>query len=490
MTVARRSAVSRSAVTGALAMSLSLTAAGLSGGSAAHAASGGVWTRLTSGSGLSLSAEPGVVRVGARLLVAWPQSPDTSTTSLHTRLLGPTGLPTGPQTTALTWSSISSDPAAFLLGGVPTIAFGGLRSLDSTDPYNGPMSYVQAADATSVTSWSLGAGSLTQSRYAYGDYGIGAVDDGSGSPVVAVAAASTDHVTVHHGIDPAVPAAAPDTVTPGTGEAQGVSAARDQVSDIVYAAWYSGAAGASQGVHAGQIWPAIGTPQKGPLSSVLYSGDPASVNPGQNVAIAGRVGGGVWAAYASGYPSPHKLVLWHVGTSHTVTLTRPGSIQYVGVSAAPGGRLWVWWVEGGTVFATRTNPTQTAFGVVRAAPGPSGASPTRTAGDGTLGFLDVVVNATPSSVAALYSTRILEALTVRVTPASVTATKGGAVVVTVTDAGVAVPGASVRLGAVTKKTDSHGRASFVIANKAKKSTLVATVTAAGFVAGRAILRVR
>ncbi len=30
-------------------------------------------------------------------------------------------------------------------------------------------------------------------------------------------------------------------------------------------------------------------------------------------------------------------------------LPRSGAIQYVGLSAAPGGRLWVWWVEGNAV---------------------------------------------------------------------------------------------------------------------------------------------
>ena len=97
---------------------------------------------------------------------------------------------------------------------MPTIAFGGLRSLDSTDPYGGQMSFVQAADATS---WTLGTGSLTFSRSAYGDYGLGAIDDGTGQPLTVGAYASTDHVTVHHGIDPSVPGTLPDTTLPGTG---------------------------------------------------------------------------------------------------------------------------------------------------------------------------------------------------------------------------------------------------------------------------------
>lgn len=470
-----------------LAAALLLTASAVTGSlgsGAASAAAGGRWTQLSTGAGVGISNAPDAARIGGNLLVVWMQASGPNNSSLKTRVVGGNALPVGPESTALTWTSISSDPAALLLGGVPTVVFGGLRSLDSTDVRNGPLSFVQASDAAS---WALAPGSMSQTRYAYGDYGIGAVDDGTGQPLVALAAASTDHVTVHHGVDPSVPATAPDTYGDATGEAQAVSLARDSASGAAYALWYSGSSGAMNGIHAQQVWPQSAPQQAAPLSSVPYAGEPTSVNPGQNVAVAGRVGGGVWAAYGSGYPSPHRLVLWRVGSSQRLVLTRPGSIQYVGISAAPGGRMWVWWVEGNRVFATRTNPSVTAAGVVRAVTAPGGASPTRTTGDGALGPLDVVVNAQPGAASAIWSTRILESLRVRVSPRRVSASDS--VTVRVTDAGVAVRGAVVRLGKAAKHTNSRGRATFTVAGGTSGARAV-VARARGYDPGRATFRVR
>jgi len=199
----------------------------------------------------------------------------------------------------------------------------------------------------------------------------------------------------------------------------------------------------------------------------------------------------VWAAYTSGYPSPHRLVLWQVGTTKRLVLTRPGSIQYVGISAAPGGRMWVWWVEGNKVFATRTNPSVTAAGVVRRIVAPGGASPTRTAGDGALGPLDLVVNAQPGSgTAAMYSTRVLEELRVRVTPRRISAAKGRSVTVRVTDAGVPVRGAVVHLGKRDKRTGPKGKASFAIARSADKGVRTVVARATGYVAGKDTFRIK
>jgi hypothetical protein len=492
----RRSLLVATAVAGAVALTAAAAgspAQAVAGGKrthpstgAAYAATGGKWTQLSSGPGLSISAEPGVTRFGANLIVAWPQADSTLTTALHTRMVGANALPTGAATNVLSWSSISSDPAVFMLGSTPTIAFGGLQDLNSSNQRNGPMSYVQS---TNGANWSLGSGSLSQNRSAYGDYGIGAVDDGTGAALVAFAASSTDHVTIHHGIDPTVPATQPDTTgTTAAGEAQAVSLARDRSTNVAWSLWYSSVSGPNTGIHAEQVWPTITGHQKAPLSSVLYAGSPISVNPGQNVAVAARVGGGVWAAYGSGYPSPHHLVLWQVGTSKRLVLTRPGSIQYVGISRAPGGRMWVWWVEGSSVFATRTNPSVTAVGVVRRVGAPGGASPTRTAGDGSLGPLDVVINAQPGGSSALWTTRIRESLRVTFKKSKVSA--GHKLKVRVTDAGVPVKGARVKVGKLHKLTKANGRISFVIPARTASGKHKVTASASGYDNGHAVYRVR
>ena len=215
-------------------------------------------------------------------------------------MVGANALPTGAVSNVLSWASISSDPAVFMLGSTPTIAFGGLQDLELEQPAQWT-DVLRAVDQRCERA--LGAGSLTHTSSAYGDYGIGAVDDGAGAPLVALAASSTDHMTIHHGIDASVPAAQPDTTgTTAAGEAQAVSLARDRSTNVAWSLWYSSVSGPNNGIHAEQVWPTITGHVKAPLSSVLYGGDPTSVNPGQNVAVAARVGGGVWAAYGSGCP--------------------------------------------------------------------------------------------------------------------------------------------------------------------------------------------
>lgn len=458
-------------------------------GSVATAATGGRWSQLSSGPGVAVSNAPGVTRFGDKLVVAWTQA-SGGTSSLKTRLVGADALPAGPESVALAgWASLSSDPAVFLHWGKPVVAFGGLRSLDSTDPRNGPVSVVESQDGIA---WGLGAGTMSQTRLAYGDYGIGAVEDKYGVPVVALAAGSSDHVTVHYGINvPGQPVVA-DTFSDPTGEAQQVGVASSSATGETWAAWYSSSSGTFNGIHAQRVTPTIGPRSAAPLSSVPYAGEPTSVNPGQNVAMTQQLGNGnpVWAAYGSGYPSRHRLVLWRVGTAQTLVVPRAGAIQYVGISAATGGRLWVWWVEGNAVYAARTNPAVTQLGVVRRVVAPGGASPTRTAGDGStaLRALDVVVNAQPGDgPPGIYSTRIVEQLRVRVAPGRVS--PGDQVTVRVTDAGVAVRDAAVRVGGVVKHTDARGRATFRVPTGAARGLRTVVASARYFVAGRATFRV-
>ncbi len=471
----------------------------LSGSAQSEGLPSPVWTKLSAGEGVDGIAQPRVVRWNGRdvLVVVWAQKTDSSHSSIHSRILGTDSKAIGGISDVVTsWSSVTNDPEVLLLHGVPTVAFGGLRTTDSTDPYTGPMAYAKSGNATT---WRLGPGSLTQDHSAYGDYGFGVVDTGGGVPVSAGAYSSTDHVTVHYGIDPSIPAAAPDKQTTGTGEAQDVNVARDSKTGAVYALWYSGVSGAQQGIHDAQVWPTVGAPSaSAPLSAINFKGEKASVNPGQGAAVVGRIGGGVWAAYASGYPSPTKLVLWNIETGRTLSLNTSSEIQYVNISAGPSGRLWVSWIQGSTLYATRTNPSVTAFGVVRsvASPHAPGESPTRTAGDGTLGPLDAIINVvgTAKDSAGNYldeidATRIYEGLRVGVSPAKISYATGGSVVVTVTDAGVPVPDVSVTVGGVVKHTDSKGDATFTVADHSANGFHSVTATAAGWYGGNAAFRV-
>ncbi|BEP13008.1 hypothetical protein acdb102_13190 [Acidothermaceae bacterium B102] len=455
-----------------------------------------VWTRLSTGPGVSISSEPTVTRWKKKLVVGWLQGESV----INSRLLGSNAKTIGGINPVVTgWNDLDVDPQLAVIGGKPTLAFHGAHSDVTGDPYTGPVLYAQA---TNGATWATGAGSLTQSPLGSSSFGLGLADDGTGQPIIALAGAPADHITVHHGIDPAVPAATPDTEGPNVGETQDVSLARDAKTGIAYAAWYSSLQGATQGIHFEEVYPTVGPPSKAaPGSLTKYSGQLTSLNPNQSIAIAARVGGGVWAAYEQGYVGSYRLVLYNVVTGRTLSMSRGSNWpQYINLSAAPGGRLWVSWVEGTHIVATRTNPSVTAFGVVRtvASPTISGSAPTRTAGDGALGPLDTVINtigkgdhdAKGNLITELYSTRILEGLAVHVSPAVISYAKGGTLTVTVSDAGVLEPGAKVAIGSVVKVTNAQGQAVFALPARTAKGSHAVTVTQTGWWPGSAVFKVR
>ena len=165
------------------------------------------------------------------------------------------------------------------------------------------------------------------------------------------------------------------------------------------------------------------------------------------------------------------MVLWKVGTTTKLTLTRAGEAQYPTVSAGPGGRLWVSWIEGSQIRAVRTNPSVTQWGVVRTltTPAADGEAPTSITGDGQLGPLDAVINVANKPLVKggnpapqIFAARIYEGLKVTATR-GISYKKGGIVTVTVSDAGLAVPGVKVVVGGKAKTTGSSGKVTFAVA---------------------------
>ena len=492
------------AAAAATALASTTTVVAVSGGSAqATIAAPSPWIQLSTGYGVQPSFQPRVLRWQDKLLATWIQTTtDNSYSALNTRLLSNKLKPLDGITPALTpaWTSVSSDPVPFLLGGVPTIAFGGLHTTVTSDPLNGQMSFVQATDAQT---WALGNGSLTNNRSAYGDYGLGAVDDGTGVPVSAGAYSSTDHITVHHGIEavpPTDPPASPDLqLAPTNGDAYNTSVARDLKTNVTYAIWYSAANDkANQGIRAAEIWPAQSAPMApAPLSTVQFQGATESSNSLQDVGITGRIGGGVWAVYSSGYPSPHTLVLWKVGTTTKLTLRTSGEVQYPTVSAGPGGRLWVSWIEGTQIRAVRTDPAVTTWGVVRTlnAPDSNDGGPVHVVGDGQLGPFDAVINSGGkpltkggNATSQIYSARIYEALKVTATR-GISYKRGGTVTVTVSDAGLPVLGVTVVVGGKAKTTNRFGQVTYAVAPLTAKGAHSVVATADGWYPGKTVFRV-
>src|SRR3954451_5826633 len=111
--------------TSAVAVLCASTAAAVVGaaGPAAAKAKAPVWTQVSSGTGISISAEPTVVRWGQKLVVVWPRQVDPSHSSVFSRVLSPSGKAvTSIGTVAGGWSTVPNDPRVLLLGAVPTVA--------------------------------------------------------------------------------------------------------------------------------------------------------------------------------------------------------------------------------------------------------------------------------------------------------------------------------------------------------------------------------
>ena len=100
-------------------------------------------------------------------------------------------------------------------------------------------------------------------------------------------------------------------------------------------------------------------------------------------------------------------------------------------------------------------------------------------GDAAGGPLQLVVNS-GSTRQQIFSTVVQPDLSVTASPASLAASKGGRLTVTVSDAGTAVPGAVVRFAGRQAVTGANGQATFTVAKGTQKGRYAVTVTHAGY----------
>ena len=84
------------------------------------------------------------------------------------------------------------------------------------------------------------------------------------------------------------------------------------------------------------------------------------------VGITGRIGKpGVFVAYTQGTNEfLGKPAIYRVDTGKSIRLSNKKGGEDVCVAAAPGGRLWAFWKDGDTIFATRSNTSATKFGQI------------------------------------------------------------------------------------------------------------------------------
>lgn len=483
----RRFAAALAATVAALVLAVVLAPA------AAQAGRPGTWTAVTAADG-SNTDQVGLARTpDGRLHVAWQRkTPGNSVNDdLLQTIVTANGSVGAAQTIASNWIGIGSPSLAVAGDGSLLLAAGATNTLDPG-----------AID--SIATWRSGDGGASWSAPVRSTQGGGFADDlglvfGADGTTPFVGWGSTFGLFVHRGLDPA---ATPGNFQTGAGfgccgYSPGI--ARDAASGQLVVAWHSNATG-HVGVFAQQVDQATGSPTGAPAlmpgSTTSYDGRVETSYSLAHTPIAGRPGrAGVWLAYAGGYPTTRRVVVWRYGAARaSVIATRSEGLDDVGIAVTPEGRLWVFWTGGRDVYARRSNPAGTAWGAITAAPMPRGTQTSfKLAGDAQDGLLDLFGAFERSGPGVqTWHTQLRAGLTLTATPARARAGARGVqdVRLRVTDAGAPVAGATVRLGRARAFTGAGGTVTLGIPAGARRSTLTARATRTGYVDGIAAIRVR
>jgi hypothetical protein len=454
--------------------SIAVAAASMLALPAAHGASQAKWVTISSGNVNNTVEQPSIAKFGSDYEAVWTVKAG-SKYALDARILNAAGKPLGGVISVVgKWNLIGEDPTIFAIGSTRYIAFAGDRQDSNSDPYNsGVEDYATSQDGKT---WTLGAGSLSQSELASQDGGTSVINN-AGTPVTAMALSGG--VTFHVGIDTSHrPALSPDATTSAPGFSSDAGVGRDAKTGQVWALWASGNGGAGKdGVWAQPILPSLGTLIHAPGS--YASGGTTSFGLQQDLSAASRTGGGVYTAYVTS--AQKSIDVWKVGAKKPfATLADHNGPTDVVVTPGPAGRIWVYWRDGSGWHATRSNKAATRFGPITTVSIPKGDSSNYAiAGAGPSGPLEAVALATTgSNTNEVIARQILPKLSVSASPHAVK--RGHSLTVKVTDAGDAVKGATVHFDGMKKKTNKKGEATFKVPGGASLGKTKVTASISGY----------
>lgn len=419
----------------------------------ASAGAPGSWTNISAGNGESLN-EAALLRTSDGMLhVVWGRkdaSDDTKRAYWYTAVSKGGATVSGPSEIGdlAGWFDLVRDPELIPDGAGLRIVLAGS---EGGPTYNGGMYTATSADGSA---WTLSTGSMSQATNVSGSTGIGAAAAADGTPVAAWT--SLEFVKYHEGEDASNPAAAADGSFAQTMCCPQYSeVATDKPAGETYVAWYSSGGGSDNGVFVRRILPSLGTRKRAPGSST----GGLSVTPSMSVAFSARKGrDGVYVAYCQGWPACESVRLWRFGASSALTLPNSAGATRIGLAMGPGGRLWVFWFNllQNNLYATRTNPAATKFGKLRKLRPPEGAALWTIQGEGSAGKLDLVANLSYLGATGFWHTQVLPGLKLTAKPKRFDNATAVTVRFKVTDAGVPVPNARVKVGGKSGKTGANG----------------------------------
>jgi hypothetical protein len=446
----------------------------------------GPWTQITS-TGISNIEEVGLARTpDGTLHAAWTEQ-DATTESQRAVPISPAGSVGGMQTIVSDWDSLEGPALGLTPGGALQAFFGGIHTLSPTDP-NGDENLATSTDGGNT--WSLTPAEVVAPAASAYSSPVAVSNSFAGQANPLETWYATSGVWVHSGTSSGTPDSNfQDELGSCCGYYSNVASDGAGNNEL---AWYSNATAKggiwAQGVAADGT--PIGSPQQMPGTADLGVGEL------ERTPLVARPQGGFYVAYPTGYPSFTAVRLWKVGSSGTMLITKlhsQGGSPTTSAAVDQAGRVWVFWSTDANdkplLFATRSNPSVTRFGAVVSVGAPSGAATVfNVDGNASSGALDVFANVADGSGSqnSIWYRHVYPGLSVSVSPAAVKAHRSASVKVTVTDAGVPVKGASVKLGGHSAKTSASGHA--VLHIKAA-GALTAVASAAGYVNGSARLSV-
>lgn len=439
------------------------------------------WIRVTSPGDITDQAAMARTPDGILHVVWAPYTSGGGVNQLLTDTITPTGH-VGPTTTVQSgWLGIGNPEIAVRSDGSLVVVAGAERSESPTETIKEQALWTSADGGAT---WELYPSDIASGGGFAAPVGLALGPDGS-TPFTSWT--TTQGIFVHPGVLAAVP---PENLQDATGWGccgYDPGLALDQAADKLVIAWYSNAAG-HNGIYAQQLDTTSAAPLGAPELMPGSETGGKAVQPAERTQIAARVGGGLYVAVAGGYPVTTRALVWKVGTGSSMNVASDlHGLRQVGVAAGPAGRLWVFWVArgpgGDVIDVRRSNTSATRWSAVLSLRPPRGeTSAWNLSGNAQGGGLDLLGGFTVNGSTATWDAQILPLLSV--TPR---VHHAGVLTVTVTDAGTAVGGATVRVDGRAAHTNHAGVARVNLGTGAEGRTFRVTASHSGYTTASATI---
>lgn len=451
----------------------------------------GVWSNVTDDTGTNLTQADAAYGADGTLWVTWESTPGTDH-DLVVRPVATNGTLGGKVTVQSGWAMLQNPAIVRLPSGGLQVFFAGIRAGYTGDPYNG-LTY---ASSPTGSAWTLAPGDIDYPPDATAGSDVGAV-------VLPTGAAfqtwyGTPGVWVHRGYAGVAGTEFEYHKRSLTGCCGYYSNLKADTAGNVWLAWASNATD-KEGVWVNRVQPATGAPQ-GSATRLVGSNTGDDFNMmASRVPMAARpvADGGVYVAYPCGYPFTPRIKLWRLGSGSGMTVSNTTADKdFATIAADDQGRLWVVWSEKRNgrpvIVATRSNPSATRFGRTVVAPTQSKIEflwHLTAAARG--GRLDVLAHLSGEGVKhSTWHTQMLAGLSAKASPTVVKVKRKKTVTVTVSDAGVPVKDAVVKLGGKSRKTNAKGKATFKVGPYKSTRALTFKVTKSDYSGTSAKVSVR